>query len=98
MTRQFVLQTAAWTLIHFVWQGAAIAGAASVLLRATRWRSAGTRYGIACVALTAMMAAPLVTARLMWSGMESARSVTVVQGDDAALTGRVTSSAAAADA
>ena len=32
------LQTAGWALIHFVWQGAAIAGAASVLLRLTRRR------------------------------------------------------------
>ena len=61
------LQTAGWALIHFVWQGAAIAAAASVLLRLTRHRSASTRYVIACVGLAAMLAAPLVTARLMWT-------------------------------
>ena len=33
-----LLQTAGWTLIHFVWQGTAIAGATSALLRLTRRR------------------------------------------------------------
>ena len=61
------LQTAGWALIHFVWQGVAIAAAASVLLRLTRRRAARTRYVIACASLAAMLAAPIVTARLMWS-------------------------------
>jgi len=30
------LQTAGWTLMHFVWQGAAIAATATVLLRLAR--------------------------------------------------------------
>ena len=45
-----LLQTAGWGLVHFVWQGVAIAAAASMLLRLTRHRSANTRYVIACVA------------------------------------------------
>ena len=28
-----ILETAGWTLIHFLWQGAALAGVAAMLLR-----------------------------------------------------------------
>ncbi len=61
-----VLQLAGWTLIHFVWQGCAIAAVAAVLLRVTRRRSPNVRYVIACAALAAMVAAPAMTARLLW--------------------------------
>ena len=64
------LQTAGWTLMHFVWQGAAIAGTATVLLRLTRRRTASTRYAIACIGLAAMLAAPIVTARLIWTAVD----------------------------
>ena len=81
MTRLLLLQTAGWALIHFIWQGAAIAGAARVLLRLTRRRSAKGRYAIACASLVAMIAAPAVTARLTWttatSPIESAPSTPV---------------------
>ena len=61
------LQTAGWALIHFVWQGTMIAAGVSVLLRLARRRSASTRYVIACASLAAMLATPVVTARLMWT-------------------------------
>jgi len=60
------LQSAGWALIHFVWQGGAIAAVAAVALRLTERRSANLRYLVACTALTAMLAAPVVTARLLW--------------------------------
>ena len=82
------LQIAGWALIHFVWQAAAIAGAASALLRLTRRRSASARYVIACASLVAMLAAPAVTARLMWTTMPSPA--------DAASIGAVTETADAA--
>ncbi len=63
-----LLQTIGWALIHFLWQGAVIAGGASTLLRLTRQRSASVRYIIASASLLAMLAAPVVTARLMWAG------------------------------
>ena len=51
-----------WTLVHFLWQGAAIAALYGV---ARRWvgpsRSAQIRYLLGCAALTTMLAAPLVT-------------------------------------
>jgi len=55
-----------WTLVHFLWQGLAIA----VLYAAARRGIAGkaspnARYLLACAALAAMMAAPLATWGLM---------------------------------
>ncbi|MGH9144042.1 MAG: M56 family metallopeptidase, partial [Vicinamibacterales bacterium] len=61
------LQTAGWVLIHFLWQGIAISAAASTLLTVTRQRSARIRYAIACASLVAMVAAPVLTARLVWT-------------------------------
>src|SRR5580692_1711234 len=51
-----------WTLLHFLWQGTLIA-MVFVLARALLLRSltARARYGMACAALGAMTAAPLMT-------------------------------------
>ena len=55
-----------WTLVHFLWQGLAIA-----LLYAAADRVMGRRYSpngryvLACAALVAMMASPLITWELM---------------------------------
>jgi hypothetical protein len=54
-----------WTLIHFFWQGAIIAIVAAAALRFCRHRSANTRYALACAALAAMLAAPILSARVM---------------------------------
>jgi beta-lactamase regulating signal transducer with metallopeptidase domain len=51
----------AWALVHFVWQGAAIAlaaGFAGALLRRAR---PATRYVVLCAAMGAMLLAPAVT-------------------------------------
>jgi uncharacterized protein (TIGR03435 family) len=51
-----------WTLIHFIWQGGAIAVLYGVVRSTlTRRSSASSRYLLACFALAAMMTAPLVT-------------------------------------
>ena len=55
-----------WTLLHFLWQGAAIAA----LFSAVRYLLAGSltaraRYGLGCTALAAMVAAPAVTFRML---------------------------------
>src|SRR5205085_2889031 len=55
------------TLIHFVWQACAIALPVGLLLRLTARGSANTRYLIACAGLSAMVAAPLVTGRVLVS-------------------------------
>ena len=51
-----------WSLVHFLWQGAAIAAIAGITLWFLRDRTPQTRYAVACVALFAMLAAPLITA------------------------------------
>lgn len=55
-----------WTLVHFLWQGLAIALLYAAVDRVLARRcSANGRYLLACTALTAMMAAPLIT----WESM-----------------------------
>ena len=56
------MQATGWTLIHFVWQGGLLALATAVGLRLCRRRSSDARSAIACAGLTAMLAAPVVTA------------------------------------
>jgi beta-lactamase regulating signal transducer with metallopeptidase domain len=53
------VQALAWTLVHFLWQGAAIGIVALALMRSSRlpW----TRYAIGVGALAAMFIAPIVT-------------------------------------
>lgn len=52
-----------WTLVHFLWQGAAgAAGLAMVLLAA---RSSKVRYAAGCVALALMALAPVITYALL---------------------------------
>jgi len=49
------------TLLHFVWQGAAVAGILWMVLRFVPSRRADIRYGLALVALAALCVCPLVT-------------------------------------
>src|SRR5580700_3780876 len=48
-----------WTLLHFLWQGTAIAALAAVLM--TLCRRASARYALAVGALVLMLAAPVAT-------------------------------------
>ena len=84
-----ILETAGWTLIHFLWQGCALAGVAALLLRLAERRSANARYVIACAALVVMVAAPAVTARLLWDAAADRRTASAVE--DAGLTPRAPS-------
>ena len=61
------MQATGWALIHFVWQGGLLALATAVGLRLCRRRSSRARYAIACAGLTAMLAAPVVTAAFFWT-------------------------------
>src|SRR2546428_9127921 len=58
-------QVVGWTLIHFVWQGTAIALVVAAALRLTERRSPNVRYLIACAGLAALLAAPAPTARVL---------------------------------
>ena len=54
-------QRLTWTLLHFLWQGLAVAAVAATLLRVWPVRRARNRYLICLSALVAMAACPLVT-------------------------------------
>ncbi len=54
--------TLGWTLIHFLWQGAALGLLAWLALVLLRRASATARYGMACAFLVLMVAAPVTTA------------------------------------
>src|SRR5215472_5808272 len=54
-----LLQALGWTLLHFVWQGAALAAIFAVVNAVCR--RATTRYALAVITLVLMMAAPAVT-------------------------------------
>jgi uncharacterized protein (TIGR03435 family) len=55
-----------WTLVHFLWQGLSIAVLYAAARRGVaRASSPHARYQLACAALAAMMAAPLLTRGLM---------------------------------
>ncbi|MBX3731717.1 MAG: M48 family metalloprotease [Verrucomicrobiae bacterium] len=49
------------TLLHFIWQGAALAALLAVALRGTRRQSARLRYALSCATLAAMATVPLIT-------------------------------------
>src|SRR5688500_931050 len=50
-----------WTLLHFVWQGAAIAVVLVVLLQLTRSAKPRVRYALSCAALVVMAICPVIT-------------------------------------
>lgn len=56
-----MVERIAWTLIHFVWEGAVVAIVLALLLLATRRGSASLRYGLACLGLILMVACPVIT-------------------------------------
>jgi len=66
------IDVAGWTLVHFVWQGTAIAAIAVFLLWLLRGRSPQARYAVACGALLAMLASPAITVAVL------SRSVVVI--------------------
>jgi uncharacterized protein (TIGR03435 family) len=59
------MHVAGWVLVHFVWQGAALAIVAAVALRLCRRHSASVRYAIACGALVAMLVGAIFTAAVV---------------------------------
>ena len=54
-------QRIGWTLVHFLWQGAAVAGVLAIALRLLRGRTPQARWATACAALAIMAALPGVT-------------------------------------
>ena len=62
---QQIIQRLGWTLLHFVWQAAAMALLLAVLLAGLRKASANLRYTIACLALGLIVLLPVVTMQLV---------------------------------
>jgi GWxTD domain-containing protein len=57
-----MIQRLGWALLHFLWQGTAIAIGFAILRRLlAHWLSPRGRYVLACVALAAMIVAPVLT-------------------------------------
>ena len=59
------MHIAGWVLVHFVWQGAAIALVAALVLHLCRHHSASMRYLVACGAMVAMLLGVTLTAALV---------------------------------
>jgi|GEM_PF-1833751 len=58
---QPLVQRLGWTLVHFVWQGAAVAALFGIVTALLRHRTANSRYVAACTALLLMAVLPVVT-------------------------------------
>lgn len=58
---EVLTQKLGWTLVHFLWQGAAVAALAEALFYLLRHRSAASRYWTACLIFFGMVALPVVT-------------------------------------
>lgn len=59
--RQPAIERMGWTLLHFLWQGSAIAAVFGVGLLALRRRSANAKYLAGCLAMLLMMLTPIAT-------------------------------------
>jgi TonB family protein len=64
-----------WTLVHFCWQGALVAGMLWCVLGLLGGRSSQARYRAACVAMLLMVALPLITFARIAADEYHARSV-----------------------
>lgn len=74
----------AWTLLHFVWQGLALAAICAALMAICR--SASMRYAIALGTLALMLVAPVVTFAIL-QGSESASAISSIPVSHAAMNG-----------
>jgi beta-lactamase regulating signal transducer with metallopeptidase domain len=66
------MQTVGWTLVHFLWQGMAIAVLTASSLRLRRFSAPTVQYVVACAGLALMLAAPVVTALVIASQLPPA--------------------------
>jgi beta-lactamase regulating signal transducer with metallopeptidase domain len=76
LVEQPLLQVLAWTLLHFLWQGAILGLMACILLRVVRPTRSSTRYAIG-VATLALMLASSVATFVMLAPRAAAREIAV---------------------
>ena len=62
---QEIVQKLGWTLLHFIWQAAAVALLLTILLAVLRKSSANLRYIVACAALGLIVLLPIATMQLV---------------------------------
>ena len=86
----------AWALVHFIWQGAAIALASGFVCAAARRARPATRYVVLCVALGAMVLSPVATFFAMRTAPFDVAGSTVAVPAVAAPAGPAPAAAAAA--
>ncbi|MCB9915027.1 MAG: M56 family metallopeptidase [Planctomycetes bacterium] len=73
-----LVDTLAWTLIHFLWQGALVALVLWLGLAALGGATARVRYLVRCAALIAMAVAPVVTFAWLWGDAPALPELPVV--------------------
>jgi beta-lactamase regulating signal transducer with metallopeptidase domain/HEAT repeat protein len=66
-----IVESVGWVLVHFVWQGIAIALTLAAVLSLTSAAQAALRYALSCAALLLMFAAAVVTAANVMTAAES---------------------------
>ena len=76
---QYLIETLGWTLIHWLWQGLAVAVILAVVLKAFAKISSSRRYLIGCVGLAAMMVMPMLTFKVLSSRWERPIKVAAVE-------------------
>ncbi len=62
---QEIVQRLGWTLLHFIWQAAAVALILTILLKLLRKSTANLRYIFACLALALIVLLPIITIKLV---------------------------------
>ena len=92
-----LLDPLAWTLLHFLWQGALVALAAALALAALRGRGARVRYLTACAGLATMAVLPPATAFYLGADATLAASSAAAPATDAAPVESVATPAAVRD-
>ena len=71
------IEITGWTLLHFAWQGALLGLAVAGVLWLCRRRSSNARYAVASGGLAALLAAPLMTAAVLWQAGRTSEPVAV---------------------
>jgi beta-lactamase regulating signal transducer with metallopeptidase domain len=62
-----VVDALSWTLIHFIWQGAAVALLLFLLKAILKRGSSALRYAVSCAAMLAMLVLPIITFAILYS-------------------------------
>ena len=71
-----MIRTLGWTLLHFVWQGAAVASVLACLNLALRRSVPQARYVLACASLLLMLVLPALSFRVLSAAPATAPSLT----------------------